>query len=128
MAFSLLLYGFYFILRFSSLISSSFKKRLKEMNFTMVISAQKENIGRYLTFENGKIKSKRGDFENPNFSLVWANASVGFKIMLKGEPEAFMQAVTEGNLQMNGDAAIVMWFMETTNQMKGIYMKGADKE
>ena len=47
----------------------SFKKRLKEKNFTAQIKVMDNSVGRYFIFSNGKIISKGGIHPNPDICM-----------------------------------------------------------
>ena len=118
MKFSLLLYGFYLILRFASWRKPSFRNRLKEKNFTMLIKTRDAKYARYYTFIDGKVLSEKGDHPNPDFSVIWSNADDGYKIMSRGGPADFTAAIRDDTLVIKDDQSIIMWFMETMNRLK----------
>ncbi len=60
MKFSLILYGLLYFMRLAALFYPSYRKRLKEKNFTAQLKTMDETIGRYYTFKDGKILSGRG--------------------------------------------------------------------
>ncbi len=117
MGFSIILYAFYKIMSFTAFISKDFKESIKAKNITIVIKTKDGSRARYYKFENGKIKSKGEDYPNPDMSMIWKDASTGFKILAKGKPEAFLEAGMSGDLTIDGEADASMWFVEVMNEM-----------
>ncbi len=120
MKFSLLLYGLFFKLKSAAKKSEAFKQRLKEQNMTLQIKTQDNKRGRYFTFKDGEIISKKGIAASADVALVWCDAKTAFAVMAKGDQETSLKALTEGKLKLEGDAQKALWFTETVKQMKAI--------
>jgi len=126
MKFELLLYGFYRIFRYTSGRQPDFKEKIREKDITLVIKTKDGKRGRSFTFKDGKVFSKRGVGGEPVFSLVWITASDGSRIMtdmVKGKSKALMDAVSNGQLLLEGNAGMVMWFLGIMNKMMKYYSK-----
>ena len=125
MIFRLILFGLYLLLKISALISSSFRARLKEKNFTMVIRTEDKRHGRTYMFSGGAVKTKSGIAVNPDFSMVWQDAAIGARTMFnaKNGPKSIMKAINNQTLKLEGDAAVLTWFVMTLDQMQNIYVK-----
>jgi len=52
----------------------AFKERLEEKNFTAQIKIVDDSVGRYFTFDNGKIFSRRGIHASPDICLMFKDA------------------------------------------------------
>ncbi len=120
MGLSFILYMFYKIMSFTAFISKNFRESIKSKNITIVIKTKDGSRARYYKFDNGKIKSKGEDFPDADMSMVWKDASTGFKTLSKGKPEAFLEAGMSGDLTIEGEADASMWFVEIMNEMMEI--------
>jgi 3-hydroxyisobutyrate dehydrogenase-like beta-hydroxyacid dehydrogenase len=120
MKFSLLLVGLLLKLRSAAKKHPSFKERLKEQDFILLIRTRDEARGRYFIFSDGEVFSRKGIHARPDVALVWKTADLGFNIMAKGDREASMQAREDGDLVVEGDAMKAVWFTETVTLMRNL--------
>jgi len=123
MKFSMLLYSFYLLLRYTARRSPEFKKKLKERDMAIQIKTSEPGPARYYKLNNGSITSGKGIDNSSDFSLVWSDASSGFKYMAKASPKALMKAMAENNLKLEGDAASLTWFLELMKKLSKQYKK-----
>ena len=120
MGFSMVIWGFYRIMSFTAFISKRFRETIKAKNITIVIRTEDGSRARYYQFDNGKIKSKAKDYPNPDMSMIWKDAKIGFQTLSKGKPEAFLEAGMKGDLKIEGEADASMWFVEVMNEMQDV--------
>jgi len=120
MKFSVLLFGLLLKLRGAAKKHPSFKERLREQDFTLLIRTRDGTRGRYFIFSDGEVFSRKGIHSHPDVALVWKTADLGFKLMAKGDREASMQAREAGDLVVEGDAMKAIWFTETIAQMRNL--------
>jgi len=118
MKFSLLLKGLLWKLKGAAKKSPSFRERLRERNFTLQIKTRDELQGRYYVFSGGEIFSRKGIHPKPDVALVWNSGDLAFKIMKAGDREATMQARENGDLVVEGDPMLAIWFSETVARMR----------
>lgn len=125
MLFQLMLFGLYVMLKVSSWISKPFRARLKEKNMTMVIRTVDGCYGRTYTFNNGKITSKSGAVDNPDFAMIWSDPKIAAKVLMQASkgPQVIMTAMGKKKLTLAGDASAMQWFILTMDKMKNVYMK-----
>jgi len=71
---SITLFGLKLLLKQRAMRHQSFRDRLKERNFTAQIKVEDNSIGRYFTFSDGKIISKRGIHSNPDVCMTFRSA------------------------------------------------------
>lgn len=110
-------------IRVTSLRFSSFRKQLKEKNYTGLIKTRDESVARYYSFNNGKLSSKGEVCIEPSFTMVWNNADYAFKVLSSGSKIRFMKAISNGSLKVEGDPAIAIIFLETLESMGNFYKK-----
>ena len=123
-------YGFYWLLRFSSIRFPSFAERLREKDFSFEMRVKDGSERRFYTVTGGKVRSCLWGGGEPTFSLVWATAEDGNRTMteiMTAKPKALMKAVIAGKLFLEGDASMVGWFLETLNAMNRLYRKKPEK-
>jgi len=118
MKFSLLVFLLFLKLRSTAKKHPSFKTRLGEQDFTLQITTSDGSRGRYYIFNDGQVYSRKGIHSHPDVALVWASADIGFRIMKSGDREASLKARENGNLVVEGDPLLAIWFNETISQMR----------
>lgn len=118
MKFSLLLFILSLKLKSSARKHPSFKERLREQDFTLQIKTRDESQGRYYIFNDGTVFTSRGIHTHPDVALVWATADLGFRIMKAGDREASLKAREDGELVVEGNPMLAIWFTDTISQMR----------
>jgi len=118
MKFSLLLFGLLSKLKATAKKNPTFRERLRERNFALQIKTRDDLRGRYYIFSDGEVFSKKGIHSHPDVALVWSSEELAFKIMKAGDRDATMQARENGDLVVEGDPMLAMWFSETIAQMR----------
>lgn len=121
MKFSILLYGFDILLRFTSWKYESFRNLVRDFDFSMVIRTADGKKARRYSSAGGKISSNKGNSPAPDFSLVWKDAGSGYRSMMKMKPGALMKAVQDGSLKLEGDAGKLTRFLATFKAMLECY-------
>lgn len=103
-------------LRFTQLAKTSddFKKLLADRAFTIQIgseaSSQDGGIQRHYKVSHGSFSQHFGYATKPDLTMTFKDSATGVKILTKGDPTAFMVAVQAGELKMEGDYSLLMWF------------------
>jgi 3-hydroxyisobutyrate dehydrogenase-like beta-hydroxyacid dehydrogenase len=120
MRFSLLLFGLFLKLRSTARKHPSFKERLREQDFSLLIRTRDGARGRYFVFSDGEVFSRKGIHSHPDVALVWKTAELGFRIMAKGEREASIKARENGDLVVEGDVMKALWFTETVTLLRKV--------
>ncbi len=124
MKFSLLLFGLYKMMQRTAKKVPEFRNKLKEKDYTVVIKTEDGKKGRSYTFAGGDISSRSGDSAGANLTLAWKDAATGFRIMSKGKTKAFIAALQDGSLKLQGDGNLVPVFLGAVKDM----MKGFKKK
>lgn len=96
----------------------AFRERLREQNFALQIKTRDESHGRYYVFSDGHIFSRPGIHSQPDVTLVWASADLGFRIMKAGDRKASLKAREDGDLVVAGNPMMAIWFTDTIAQMR----------
>ena len=107
-------------MQFKAWRSEAFRKKLAEQNFTLQIKTTSASTARYFIFSDGKVSSKKGVHDKADVALVWKDEAIGFATMTNKDPKAMMDALTKGNLKLEGKADLALWFAGAVNMtMKG---------
>lgn len=87
---------------------------------TLVFQMQtRDGKGRHFCIRNGKVSSKAGLTENPQFTMTFRDAAKGFAILsAKDSKQAFLAALHDEDLSLSGDFVEVMWFQGLTEYLK----------
>jgi len=121
MKFSILLYGFYILLRFTAWKHESFRSLVAELDLSMVIRTADGKKARRYAWTRGTLSSEKGNGAAPDFSLVWKDAGAGYRSMMKMKPGALMHAIKDGSLKLDGDAGKVTKFLQIFKAMLECY-------
>jgi len=121
-----LLFVFYRVLHTFSLWPS-FRKRLREKDFILVVRTLDGKIERTYHIQSGhirsgKINSTQKKNAEPDLQITLETAKTCFEMILPSpenllEPPLisgagrFMQAIVEGSVSIEGDTVLVIWFM-----------------
>jgi len=87
-----------------------FKKKVSEKNCTVQIKTADNSKGRYYTFKDGEVTSKKGIASAPTVALVWKDAATGFAVLSSGDAAKNMEAIKNGTLKFEGDGGTALWF------------------
>lgn len=74
------------------------------------IGSTQSDIARYYSFDNGKFTQRSGHADNADLTITFNNSMSGVKLLTKGSLPAFMTAVQEKELSIEGDYSLLMWF------------------
>ena len=76
-------------------------------------------IGRHFSIRDGKVSSKAGLTDTPQFTMTFRDAAKGFAILsAKNGKEAFLAALHDEDLVISGDFVEVMWFQGLTEYLQ----------
>ena len=142
MAFSIILLVFTYMLRRTARRHPSFKARLKEKKFTAQIKLQDNSVGRYFTFRDGRIISKKGIHPRPDLTMTFRSADIAVKLLVilyqlqshrgmifrsvdlaakllmpSREQLTMINAMKNFQIGFEGSEELSSWFMETLSLM-----------
>ena len=102
--------------------NEEFKALLADRNVTIEIASQESDIARYFTFDNGQFSQRSGHAEKADLTISFKDSITGVKLLTKGSLPAFMTAVQEGNLSIEGDYSLMMWFNKLAKHLSLIHI------
>lgn len=90
--------------------NEAFKELLADRKVVIEIASDEADIARHFSFDNGTFKQQSGHAEKADLTIKFKDSMTGVKLLTKGSLPAFMTAVQEGNLSIEGDYSLMMWF------------------
>jgi len=134
--FSIILFSLEKMIKFMAIRHPTYKARLKEKNFTAQIKIQDNSQGRYFTFKDGQVTSKRGIHSSPDLCMAFRSVALGVKLLMPicltfvggdrltarlfpppGPQLAMINAMKNFQLTMEAPDELFIWFSETINQI-----------
>ena len=112
------------MLKFQRWRHASFRKRLKERNFTAQIMARDEEIGRWFEFKDGKIRSGAGLHPEPDCKLMFKNAAIGAGLLMP--PINWLRQINAQKdfvLSVDGPEDLTNWFAQTVMMSQSAGLK-----
>lgn len=86
------------------------KALFADRNVTIELASKESDIARHFSFNNGKFSQQSGHAKDADLTITFKDSITGVKLLTKGDLPAFMTAVQEGNLSIEGDYSLMMWF------------------
>lgn len=124
MKFSIILFGMVQALRVTARMYPEFADRLKQKNFTAQFKLQDNSQGRWLKFEDGKIRSRKGIHKNPDISICFKNQAIAEEFLsLPVDHLVQIDAMKNFKISAEGSDELVVWLMSTLNRMQTIRWK-----
>lgn len=90
--------------------NEEFTKLLADRKVIIEIGSEEADVARFFSFDNGQFEQKSGHAEKPDLTIQFKDSMTGVKLLAKGSLPAFMSAVQEGKLSIDGDYSLMMWF------------------
>ncbi len=86
------------------------KKLLADRKVIIELASVEADIARYYSFDNGQFSQHSGHADEADLTINFKDSMTGVRLLTKGNLPAFMTAVQEGNLSIEGDYSLMMWF------------------
>lgn len=86
------------------------KALFADRKVTIELASDESDVARYYRFDNGQFSQHSGHAEKADLTINFKDSMTGAKLLTKGDLPAFMTAVQEGNLSIEGDYSLMMWF------------------
>ncbi len=127
---ALLMQGYAWLMWFAAWINGPFCQRLAEKNFSFQMRSQEDTVNRLFVCKNGQLRSSRKPGE-ADFKLIWRDDRTGGRVMLemlRGRPRALYQAVSKGDLLLEGDAQTISWYLTTTGRLEKVFRRSGKQK
>ena len=94
----------------SSRTNPDFRKKLADKDLVFQLSSD-DGVARHYIVKNERVKARSGVVESPAFSINFSSAEKGAKALTaKNAQLAFMQGIQDGDIVIQGNPVLVMWF------------------
>lgn len=90
--------------------SAGFMAMLHHRDFVIQLQTFDSQTVRYFSVKNRRIRSHAQPHLKPDFVLSFKNEDYALKTLSKASPMAFMKGMQAGDIKMEGDFGLLMWF------------------
>ncbi len=124
MKFSVLLWGLVQALRLAARFYPAFAARLRERNVIAQFKIRDNSAGRWIAFENGKVKSKNGIHPKPDVTIFFQNEAIAVEFLTPPFDQLVrIDAAKNFKVGMDGPDELVVWFASTLTFMTTVGWK-----
>lgn len=99
------------VLRMKQLARTSpqFIELIYNRKFRIEIGVE-NGMARHIIVDHGKVSTESAHVQDADFKLQFNNSEYAVKTLLKGDPSAFMTGMQSGDIKMEGDFSLLVWF------------------
>ena len=97
-------------MRFLATHHSGFMALLHNRKFVIQMQTMDGQTVRYFSIKNRRVYSRAKAHAKPDFLLTFKDAEYAVKTLAKASPMAFMKGMQAGDIKMEGDFSLLMWF------------------
>jgi molybdopterin guanine dinucleotide-containing S/N-oxide reductase-like protein len=116
--FAAVLFGLSKVLPLMASRHPRFARRLAEKNLTALMRTKDDAVARWFTFENGRVRSRRGLHTAPDVTVTIASAELALKLFtLHPDQLERVEAMKNFQMQAEGPDALVVWFTQTLSMI-----------
>lgn len=90
--------------------SAGFMAMLHNRHFVIQLQTFDGKTVRHFSVKNRRIRSHGQAHPKPDFSLSFKDEDYAIKTLSKASPKVFMKGMQEGDIKMEGDFGLLMWF------------------
>jgi len=108
-------------LRLANRRNREVRDKLAERDGIAEIRTADRSVARRFLISRGTVSSRSGSHPDPDYAIVYRDASVAVKVLLKGSQAAAMQAISEGKMSVEGDLVFGMWFNDLLQMTGGLF-------
>ncbi len=102
--------------------NASMRDYLADVEKTIQFTTDQRKVKRYLKFRDQKLASQSKEMENADITIRFRTAKEGFRVlwaMATGKDKnAFMKAVQDKQLAVEGDFMLIMWFQKSLKYIR----------
>ena len=114
MKFKIILWGLSWMFRVSGWRYPAFRARLRERNLVVQIRSEDGKSGRYIIFEDGRVRSGAGLHDAPVVTLVFKTAKIGARLLMPPIDQLEqIDALKNFLVRLEGPDDEALWFAQT---------------
>ncbi|MDO5652450.1 MAG: hypothetical protein Q4G13_10045 [Moraxella sp.] len=91
--------------------NASFHELLRDKNISLHFTSD-DGVSRYYNFANGKITQAIGSPSAADLTVNFKSSLIGAKLLTKADIATLMTAIQDGDMQIEGDYKLVLWFTQ----------------
>ena len=119
MRLSLMLFGLSLALKQRARKYPTFKERLKEKNLIAQVKVKDDSVGRYFTFQNGRVRSKSGIHSKPDVTVTFKTVELAVSLMTPPFNQLDQINAMRGfSMTLEGPEELSLWFMHTLHKIR----------
>ncbi len=112
--FKLILWALPWVFRYARWRFPEYQARLAERNMVVQIQTADGGAGRYIVFEDGRIRSGAGLHDNPTVALIFKTAAIGAKLLMPPIDQLEqIDALKNFLVRLEGPDDNAVWFAQT---------------
>ena len=112
--FKLILWALPWVFRYARWRFPEYQARLAERNMVVQIQTADGGAGRYIVFEDGRIRSSAGLHDNPTVALIFKTAAIGAKLLMPPINQLEqIDALKNFLVRLEGPDDDAVWFAQT---------------
>lgn len=105
----LLLAGLVLRMKHLARTSPQFIELIYNRTFRIEIGVE-NGSARHIIVDHGQVSTEVAHGQTADFRLQFSNSEYAVKTLLKGDPSAFMVGMQTGDIKMEGDFSLLVWF------------------
>ncbi|MEJ2042470.1 MAG: SCP2 sterol-binding domain-containing protein [Reinekea sp.] len=102
--------------------NASMREYLADVEKTIQFTTDQRNVKRYLKFRDQKLASQSAEVDSADMTIRFRSAKEGFNVlwaMASGKDKnAFMRAIQDKQLAVEGDVTVLMWFQQSLRYIR----------
>ncbi|MDP7452735.1 MAG: molybdopterin-dependent oxidoreductase [Arenicellales bacterium] len=119
MRLTLMLFGLSLALKQRARKYPTFKERLKEKNLVAQVKVKDDSVGRYFTFQNGRVRSKSGIHSKPDVTVTFKTVELAVSLMTPPFNQLDQINAMRGfSMTLEGPEELSLWFMHTLHKIR----------
>lgn len=99
--------------------NQGFRKLAAKKDIVFQLMTRDRSVARSYEFRNGVISSRSGARDDAAFSLVFRDAAYAVSVLLSKDKNAFQRGIMAGDIEIQGNMGLLIWFQTLTQVMKG---------
>lgn len=98
-----------------------FALKAAENNAVIQVATSDGREIRHFIFQNGRLSSTPGGFDQPDCTIIFKNADFGFSALLPWNKRLQVRGIQNGDIKVTGDFSLFLWFQSlgVTLQQRG---------
>ncbi|PNK60955.1 hypothetical protein [Psychrobacter sp. FDAARGOS_221] len=83
---------------------------LEDRKVSIEFGSSADGIARYYVFDEGTFNQYAGSANDPRLRIDFKDSMTGVKLLASGDITAFMSAIQDKEMTVEGDYSLLMWF------------------